>query len=57
VSCIEPDSLVLWRAVIESVPSPWGWVVIGAVALLALIGLCHVLSFFYGIKLIGRGSA
>ena len=45
MSCMGYDGLVQLRALIECVPSPWGWVVLGVVGLLALIGLSYVVSF------------
>ncbi|MFA5407721.1 MAG: hypothetical protein WC343_03005 [Bacilli bacterium] len=44
MSCMGFDGLVQLRALIEGVPSPWGWVVLGVVGLLALIGLSYVVA-------------
>lgn len=46
MSCMGYDGLIWWRALIESVP-PAGWILIGLVCVLALIGLACMVSFIW----------
>lgn len=55
MSCMGYDGLVQLRALIEGVPSPWGWVVLGVVGLLALIGLGYMVAVLgYMVAVLGR---
>lgn len=47
MSCMGFAGLVWWRALVESVPSPWGWAVPGVMGPLALIGLGCVVSWIW----------
>lgn len=51
---IEP--FATFRAIIESVPYPEGWIVIGVVGVLALIGLCSLVSFIWDMVALFRGE-